>query len=339
MNYYQEAILLGKENNCKVLDKKITHYEQLIEIECECGNIFVKKYKNFKNSPRCLSCVRKKKLNRNRYTFEEVKNFIESKNAKLLDSRYIKCSAPLQIICNCGKQYTTSFQSFKLCHNCIDCGNLKLRKMKQFKYEDVKLYFEKQNCKLISKEYINCDSHLEYLCSCGEKSKITFYKFKTGQRCKKCSVLKRSGINHHTWNEDREYVQRVKFWQKKNNSMIRHICRDFDIKKKAKSHKLLGYSTKEFREYIEAHENYQYTIDVVSQTGDKFSIDHIFPVDAFVQYNLDKEENISVVNCLENLRPLPLKENTAKSNKYDKEKFENWLTLKNVNFVSKLCKS
>lgn len=57
---------------------------------------------------------------------------------------------------------------------------------KKYTIEQVKNYFKERGCDLLEETYINCDTSMKYKCNCGNVSKITFYKFKQGQRCKKC---------------------------------------------------------------------------------------------------------------------------------------------------------
>ena len=54
----------------------------------------------------------------------------------------------------------------------------------KYTYEYVKKCFETANYKLISKEYTNCDSLLEYICNKDHLKTTTFSKFITGYRCR-----------------------------------------------------------------------------------------------------------------------------------------------------------
>lgn len=55
--------------------------------------------------------------------------------------------------------------------------------------EYIKKEFEKNNCTLISTEYINNQTKLKYKykCKCGNESNITYNNFQKGARCMKCS--------------------------------------------------------------------------------------------------------------------------------------------------------
>lgn len=61
---------------------------------------------------------------------------------------------------------------------------------KRFTYEEVKEYFESQNCELLEKEYKNARTRMRYRCQCGNISKIVFYSFKIGNRCSECGKNK-----------------------------------------------------------------------------------------------------------------------------------------------------
>jgi hypothetical protein len=57
-------------------------------------------------------------------------------------------------------------------------------------------------------------------------------------------------------------------------------------------------------------------------------IDHIFPIQAFIDFGLCETEHIKIINSLENLQPLDAFDNLSKSDKYDKEEFIKFLQTK-----------
>jgi hypothetical protein len=61
--------------------------------------------------------------------------------------------------------------------------------------------------------------------------------------------------------------------------------------------------------------------------GWEWHIDHIFPIKAFIDHGIT---DLSIINDLDNLRPLSKKENLSKNAKYDKDKFMKWLSTKIV---------
>ena len=71
---------------------------------------------------------------------------------------------------------------------------------KKLSFDEVKQTFTKNNCILLSKEYINAKTKLKYICKCGDISYITFDKFKQGRRCG-CG---RKGKNHWCYGKHRK---------------------------------------------------------------------------------------------------------------------------------------
>lgn len=61
-------------------------------------------------------------------------------------------------------------------------------------YENVKKYFKDHNCELLETENVNNNTNMKYRCECSNEALIRFSKFKSGQRCKKCS-----GKEKHTF--------------------------------------------------------------------------------------------------------------------------------------------
>lgn len=74
-------------------------------------------------------------------------------------------------------------------------------------YEEVKLMFEAEGCTLLSTEYKNGRSKLEFICHCGRKSVQAFKVFRKSKQCKQCGY--ESGGKKHKYNLDeiREYLK------------------------------------------------------------------------------------------------------------------------------------
>ena len=93
--------------------------------------------------------------------------------------------------------------------------------------------------------------------------------------------------------------------------------------KSDRSYLMLGYTPNELSKHIKSHENWSKVKD------GKYHIDHIFPIQAFVDYNI---RDIKLINCLDNLQPLDAKENCLKNDNYNKVEFEGWLKEKKYDF-------
>ncbi len=62
-------------------------------------------------------------------------------------------------------------------------------------YQHVQQYFQDHNCTLLSTEYITGHKPLRYTCECGDEGLTSFFKFRSGNRCKHCRVKRRQATN------------------------------------------------------------------------------------------------------------------------------------------------
>jgi len=117
-----------------------------------------------------------------KYTLNIVKEYFKKEGCELLEIEYKNTKTKMKYICKNGHKTITIFETFIKGHRCIECAGLK-----KFTYEYVKSYFEKNNCQLISTEYIGNDNNLKFKCECGNVSDTSFHHFKDGVRCMNCT--------------------------------------------------------------------------------------------------------------------------------------------------------
>lgn len=79
---------------------------------------------------------------------------------------------------------------------------------------------------------------------------------------------------------------------------------------------MLGYTPQQLRDHVESHPDW----DKLKDT--KWHLDHIFPINAFLEHDI---KDVAIINSLDNLRPVSQKQNNEKWAKYDNEAFEAWL--------------
>lgn len=176
-----------------------TMEEQVIKMECLAkghklelkANTFVnrmseinKKKKDGKVLLFCAGCQQCDKSNGSIKKFELI---CERFNYKF--TSYDKDTRTLYFTCHCGRESHTHESNFtkkkleglttKGCRGCSQ--NIKKRNL-----EDLKEVFTKQKCELLTTEYKNNKQKLEYICICGNKSKIVLSDFNAGKRCMKC---------------------------------------------------------------------------------------------------------------------------------------------------------
>lgn len=125
------------------------------------------------------------------FKIENVYKLCEEINLKCLSTEYISIKSNLRFICNdCGEVFERSFDNLKTRKSniCNKCGKAKSNKDRVFSYDYVKDFIELNDCKLLSKEYVNIDSELNIKCNCGNEFSTTFYKFKerNKRQCNDC---------------------------------------------------------------------------------------------------------------------------------------------------------
>ncbi|MDD4779018.1 MAG: hypothetical protein PHT02_00245 [Tissierellia bacterium] len=128
-------------------------------------------------------------------SYEEVKNYIESKGCKLISGEYINNSTKLEIQCSCNKIFKNSFNEFcnKRYYVCPECiKNIKSGKL-SLDYNYVKEYIENNSdCILLSDNYKNYSSKLLLRCKCSNEFEVSFANFIKGKiSCNLCSNLQR----------------------------------------------------------------------------------------------------------------------------------------------------
>jgi len=157
----------------------------------------------------------------------------------------------MNYICSCGKYSEITLDNFRAGHRCNSCGTKRAREKLKLSFEYVCDYFKKQGCKLLEKIYINCDIPMEYICECGSISKISFYSFCQGSRCKKCAAERNSGKNHYNYdpnkteeerNDQRKYPEYIE-WRKYVYKRDNWTCQSCEKRKDLNAHHIRNYSS------------------------------------------------------------------------------------------------
>ena len=255
-------------------------------------------------------------------TQEEAEKIFKDGGCELI-GEYVDSHTPVEYRCSCGNIAKIRLGNFQQGQKCKNCGIKKRSDTQRYTQEEAEQIFINGYCRLLDK-YIGRQIPVIYQCSCGRIAKITLGHFQSGQRCKECGYKKisekRSCDKSNFWNSDRDAVEGHAKFRVKCKNMIHRCCKAFGTKKEDHFYVLVGYTSKDYKIYIENHPSFK-NVDPKN-----FHIDHIFPIKAFTDYGI---KDVALANCLENLQPLTPEENCNKKDKYNKEEFERWLTQHN----------
>jgi len=115
-------------SNTKLLSTEYVNNSTEMSFECECGNTFERTLAKFKDrgAHKCRKCSRISMANKQTFSYEYVNNYIsENTGCTLLSTEYTGQRQALSLLCECGREFTTNFDTIKnknkkLCNVCAD---------------------------------------------------------------------------------------------------------------------------------------------------------------------------------------------------------------------------
>lgn len=142
-----------------------------------------------------------------RYKYEKVVEIIESKGCKLISKNYINSSTKMEVICSCGNHiFLVNLHDFVngkvTCEICS--GKI------SWNYEKVKQYAKEQGVVLISKEYKNSKTKMEFKCiMCGKSYNTDWSTFLKWEKytCNECSNKIKGENQKHNYQEVKNLIE------------------------------------------------------------------------------------------------------------------------------------
>ncbi|MGG0684165.1 HNH endonuclease [Bacillus licheniformis] len=190
-----------KKENCVLLSKEYKNSNSKLHYLCSCGNHDTKDLNHFMNrGHRCPSCTAKKKIayyKKRKLDVKTVESFFNRAGYTLMTKDYQNARQKLDTLCPNGHIYKVSYDAFRRSGSrCKKCQGIS-----EYDLKSVKLLFARHDCTLLEKEYINSNTPMKYICSCGNVSEIRLQCFLRGQRCINCKGLKISSSKRTSFTE------------------------------------------------------------------------------------------------------------------------------------------
>jgi len=201
--------------NCKkileideIIQKLTVHNFSIIEnsynpktytLKCKCSNGHIQKihyYRWQENINKCKLCLIK--INKpSKIDIDFLKNEFRNNNCELISEVYINYDSPLKY--KCSKNHVTEM-SYHVWRNnkykCKICGKSETSSKQRLSYQYVKQKFEERNYKLLSTEYINKKTKLDFECPEKHLGKMSFDSFHYAKSiCVECTGSKKHNIN------------------------------------------------------------------------------------------------------------------------------------------------
>lgn len=182
-------------NSCVLLSEQYIGVKQKLNYICNCGRSAIIRFSNFKEGHRCKKCANERLAAKKLHSLEYIKTYFKDRGCLLLSSSYHGNHELLEYICHCGNKSVIEFNSFMRGRRCFKCGVQCRTNKLRFPFQYVQEYFDDRDCVLLAKNYVNDRISMPYICSCGNRSRISFGKFSRGDRCKSCMPERISNTN------------------------------------------------------------------------------------------------------------------------------------------------
>lgn len=140
----------------------------------------------WKSGTRCKECSANKSLSHRRLEFDTIKSSFEQEGYTLLSTEYERNTQKLEYICPRGHRHSISWSNWQKGERCKYCEIERHANQHRHTIEYIKEAFESEGYTLLTKNYIDNRQKLDYICPLGHIYKISWGKWKQGQRCPKC---------------------------------------------------------------------------------------------------------------------------------------------------------
>lgn len=224
---------LFEDEECKLISTEYINRDTNLKYICKNGHETSMTLHNWKNSKyKCNECADIEKSNRNKYSYDFVKQEFEKRGFQLISKTYVNTLEKLDFICNKGHSETITFDSFYSGQcGCIQCAGTKKSTIRHTN-EEIEEMLEKDCYTFVSK---GKRGEIEYMCPQNHTGKTTFYEYNVlGLRCGQCSAIcsiskGEQAIKKHLETMDKQFKQEIKFTNCKD---IHSLPFDFYVENK-----------------------------------------------------------------------------------------------------------
>lgn len=183
---YEEVKEYIESFGYELLNEEYMNANTKLKIKCSNGHIFERTFSKFKQTQNCPYCTKTRK-----WTVEEIREYLNNIGYTLISNEYKNNQTKLDMMCSEGHKIKMTFGSIQQGKRCHICSRKTSSEKKKHTYDFVKEYIESFGYVLLSEKYIRQDKKLKMVCPKGHIFKMSFSKFKQGQRCPECCKNKK----------------------------------------------------------------------------------------------------------------------------------------------------
>jgi uncharacterized CHY-type Zn-finger protein len=161
-----------------LLSKEYKNTHTKLDYICPKGHKHSTSFNNWRSGSRCRFCV----INRYKTKMSDVVASFMSEGYTLISETYINAHTKLDYICPKGHRHSVTFNKWKNGRRCPYCSKHIAPTINR-----VKESFESEGYTLLSKDYTNSETKLDYICPNGHKHSVTWNNWSLKRRCPYCS--------------------------------------------------------------------------------------------------------------------------------------------------------
>lgn len=181
---YQQVKVYMEQQGYTLLSETYKNAHFKLMVQCNREHQYQVTWAGFQQGNRCPTCSNNDK----KISYQQIRRYIEQRGYHLLlkECEYENRKANINIECNKGHRYQTTWNSFRLSkYGCPHCtGNI-------VTYEQVKRQIENIfGYKLLSREYQNSQSKLHIECNKGHQYYTGWNVIRQGAKCPICNESK-----------------------------------------------------------------------------------------------------------------------------------------------------
>lgn len=169
----EEVKILLKDRNYQLLDKEYFHNKQKLNLICKNDHQIKKTLNDVLNGKGCAVCFGNRPN-----SIEDIQDFLDKTNFLFISYEEKKVT----LKCNKNHIFSASFNNLKSRHSgCPYCYGNKKKTVEEIRSKINSLGFT-----LLSENYINAHSNLEFECKNGHNFKKTMHNFNKSPTCPSC---------------------------------------------------------------------------------------------------------------------------------------------------------
>jgi hypothetical protein len=147
----------------KILSKEYLDEASHLDCMCKRNHTFKMLPPNIRAGRWCIKCAHldKKKV-KSKYSIDDINKIAKKHGCVSLDLNYINMQTSMRWQCNCGRQWKSTVNNMKTRSIwCLYCNGKK--KAEEY-LESIKELAFKNNCRVLSEEYINAKTKIKFTC-------------------------------------------------------------------------------------------------------------------------------------------------------------------------------